>query len=164
MIQEQFVKLGIPTYITQLQIDLPAVAKAQNLLGQDVPTNIAWVYGLSVTVDGTAPLDASQNLISLSESKNLWLTLMAGTNIFQQNIRLSDLLYVQGGVMRSQPYNFCPVSIPSGIDWKTSYIQNPNGVTSKSVLLNIYYIDKPTYNNLVGSGVLWKTGIKPPQS
>lgn len=156
MIEEFLFKAGIPTYKTNLITQITS-AKSINL-GAQAPTNIGWIYGMSLLVGGT---DYQGNtLISLADAGNLWLNLLIQTNNFTQNLRLSNLVYQQPNITRTQDKNYCPVSVPLELDWKQSTIANPTGIASGYVNLDMYYIDIPSYNNLKQSGMIWVNGQK----
>jgi hypothetical protein len=161
MIEELLFKVGIPTYKTNLITALTAT-KSVNL-GQQAPTNIGWIYGISLNVSGTsATTDFQGNtLITLLEAANLWLNLKIGSNVFIEDVRLSNFVYQEPNVTRTQDRNYMPVSIPLDLDWKQSTIDNPTSITGKTVNFDFYYIDKPSYAALLKSGVLWETGNKP---
>jgi len=169
MVEEMLFRVGIPTYKTTLQIDLPAAAQVKQLLNQKAPINIGWIYGISINVDGHLPLDNSANLITKTDAGNLWLSLLIGSNQFVADWRLSELMYMQYNVDREMNWNYAPVSLPMGsdakgnsqIDWQKSYVTNPSGIVSKTILLNLWYIDIASYSNLVNSKFMWVTGVNP---
>jgi hypothetical protein len=161
MVEHWLFTRGVPTYKTQIFVDLPASAENSIELGNTVPENIGWIYGLSINVGGTKPMDASKNLISLANSYDLWLILKYGSSDFIDQFRLSNMVYNTYATARSQVQNYMPVSIPMGTDWKKSTIQNMTSITSVTIMLDIYFIDIPTYKNLTASGVIWERGIKP---
>ncbi len=158
MIEELLFKTGIPTFKTTLSTDLVAVGDVN--LGQDAPTNIGWIYGMAVNVGGNS-YDNSKPLITLVEAGALWLTLKIGSSDFVKNLRLSNLEFQEASVTRGQERNYMPCSIPLALDWKQSTISNATGITGKTVLLDMWYIDKPSYDKLLQSKVIWKTGINP---
>lgn len=158
MIEELLFKVGIPTYKTNLETEITAVKEIE--LGQNAPTNIGWIYGISVNCEGTSP-DTSKNLITLANAKDLWVNFKIGSSVFIQTWRLSELVFTIGGTARTQPMNYQPCSIPLELDWKQSTIENPTLITGKYVVFNLWYIDVPGYNALMRSGVIWKTGNKP---
>lgn len=156
MIEELLFKVGVPTYKTNLITPLTAANEIN--LGQQAPTNIGWIYGISLNVGGT---DFQGNtLISLADAGNLWLNLKIQTNVFTQTLRLSNYVYQQPNVPRTQERNYMPVSIPLELDWKQSTILNPTNIASGTVFFDFYYIDIPSYTNLLNSGTLWKYGVK----
>jgi len=129
--------LGCPTWVEDVQTTLPAVASAKQQIGNQLPTNIGYIYGLATYTDG---VDADNNtLISTTDASNLYLTLQDGPTQFYQQIRLWDLLTVFAGtpVLRPQPYT--PVNIPY-FDLSKSFYQNPTGVVDATIRLKLYYI------------------------
>jgi len=161
MIEELLFKVGIPTYKTNLITEITATNTVN--LGQQAPTNIGWIYGISLNVAGTsATTNANgQTLVTLLQAANLWLNLKIGTNVFIQNTRLSNFVYQQPNVTRTQEKNYVPVSIPLDLDWKQSQIVNPTLMSAVFVDFDFWYIDKQSYANLLKSGALWQTGNKP---
>lgn len=157
-------KVGVPTYKTQIYIDLPAAASNSIELGNTVPENIGWIYGLAVNVGGKKPNDASLNLLTLAQSYELWLQLKYGSADFIDYYRLSNLVFNNYGAARTQVENYLPVSIPMGTDWKKSLIINNTSIVSATIMFDIYFIDIPTYKNLVASKIIWERGKKPAEN
>jgi len=167
--EDLLIKLGVPTYTTQIFKDLNATVTGNTIeLGDDVPTNLGWIYGMSIHTDGFKPSDASKSLITLANAYDLWFTFVYGTANVTQYTRLSDMVFnvppstTRNGV-RTQELNYMPISTPQGGDWRKSIITNPTGITTGTIMMNLFFIDEVTYQNLVASGVLWKGGRKPAQ-
>lgn len=161
MVEELLFKTGIASYKTYLQFDLGASAQPQINMDQKAPVNIGWIYGISVLIGGTVPTNQTQNIISKADAGNLYVTFKIAANMFIDTWRLSDLVFQEAGQTREQERNYAPVSIPNILDWQKSYINNPTGIVSKTILFQLWYVDAPSYGNLVQSGVLWQQGKKP---
>lgn len=161
MIEELLFRVGIPTYSTTIQVDFAADAANQVNLAQKAPTNIAWIYGISVNVGGVVPNQNAKNLISLADAGSLWIVFKIGSGLIIDTLRLSNMVYMEAGVSRTQDRNYMPVSMPSQLDWQKSFIYNPTPVVSKTVLFNLFYVNEDDYDRLTASGVLGKNGIPP---
>lgn len=152
-------KLGIPSYISQIVVDLPSANNTTVQLNDKVPESAGWIYGMSVEHDGTTPTDQTKVLINAADMQNLWLQLKYGTSIYIDNYRLDKLSWRDATVPIAFR-NYTPFSIPADTAWKNSVLLNPTGIINKTVIINVYFIDKGSYQHLVDTGVFWKNGRK----
>lgn len=145
MIEEILFKLGIPTYMESVYTTL--TAKAVIRLPKQMPTQIGWIYGLSVYCDGVTP--TGETLITTAQSEDLYMVLKAGQTDFIESYRVSQLnISAQNG----NDIQYCPVNIPAAISLDQSFWQNPLLITGAEIMLNIYYIDQKSFDVLVAGG------------
>lgn len=159
MIEEMIIKAGVPTYVVKLEINLSGNQNEISVAQQE-PNPIGLIYGLSVDIGGTHPTDNTRQLIDQNDSRNLWLTLKYNTAEFVDKIRLSrlgnDIPNANGGIIR----NYFPCNIPRGTDWQGSKIYNYTGITNKTILLNLYFIDVQSLAALREQGIFFRNGVK----
>ncbi len=142
MITDFIVKYNIPTYLTQIVTTLPAQAQNVVNIGKNMPTNVGLIYGIFVYTDNVLPTDASQDLISGADAEGIYMSLKVGNTLYIENLRLDHLIFFNknlGAVNNTTRY--MPVNIPYNIELDKSQYFNPSGVISKTILLNLLYID-----------------------
>lgn len=154
MITDFLVKYNIPTYLTQIKTTLPSTAQSSVNIGKNMPTNVGLIYGIFIYADSVVPDDASQNLISVSESESIYMSLKVGMTLYVENLRLDHLIYYNTAATAvNNTTRYMPVNIPYNIELDKSYYLNPSGTVDKTILLNLLYIDK------VGLALLQKNGV-----
>lgn len=159
MIQETLLKLGIPTYSVTIYTKLEDVTS--QLIGDRMPEQIGWIYGLSTEVGDTHPDDATKQLISDNDIGSIWLCLKYGATEYIQDLRMTNLVFTssQRPGMWFNPQRFFPVNIPMHTDLSTSKYKNPNKISNVHVALTLYYIDKTAYKNLLAQGIILANGV-----
>lgn len=152
MIEEMLLCNGIPIYQQTFFTDLPATAMQQNPIAQTLPTQIGYIYGLSLYTDTVGP--TNQTLININDCRNMYLQLNWKGSKFMDSIRLSDLCYdvIPFGTALCPEPRYKRVSIPYNFSMDQSYYLNPKNVVSKTVALNLWYITRSDYNKLITRG------------
>lgn len=142
-------KMGIPTYIYSVETALDASTNQK--VGEDFPTNMGRVYGISVSVNGSSALDSTKPYITVAESALLWINFRLSQSVYINSYRLDNLVYINptAGTIGFNPERYYKCNIPGETDLKQSFFQNPTGLTGKTVCFNFHYIDIIGYNRLV---------------
>ena len=163
-IQDLLFKLGIPTCIYSVETTL--TGSLQEKIGDTLEVTVGHVYGMSVDIGGTTSQSTVTNNILTADTVKLWLNLKYGQSIYVNNLRLDHLVFSEPAAASSgysNPQKYLPVNIPVGTDLKQSYYQNPSLLTTpKTVTLNLFYIDKTAYKNLVDQKLVMQNGLKTP--
>lgn len=156
-------KLGVPTYVFTVEVQI--TANPQVLIGEKLPVNLGWVYGMSTNIIGRTQL-TNELLPNDQQIGSLYLSLKYGQAIYVDGLRLSELVFTQpfGGAGTNLPqwqnsHRYFPMNIPLNTDLKLSYISNPLLVSGITVALNLFYIDMVAYKNLLDAGLLYANGI-----
>lgn len=158
-IQQTLFKLGIPTYCYSVETDITANNSIK--IGETLPQDLGWIYGLSTNATGVTARDQTKLLPSFAQLSNLYLNLKYGQSIFVNGLRLCDLLFLDpasGIPINSSRY--LEVNVPLNTDLKLSFIDNPTLITGVTCVLNLYYIDKISYSTLVKQGLVLQNGLK----
>lgn len=160
-VQTLLMKLGIPTFVYSVNTQLSGNIKEK--IGDTMEVTVGWVYGLSVNVEGTQPQNAGNANIVSADALKLFLNLKYGSSIYVNSLRLNHLCFDNLQVPANPQFNsdqkYFPVNIPVATDLKQSYYDNPTLLTSaKWVSLNMFYIDKATYLDLLKEKVLLASG------
>ena len=157
------VKLGIPIYTDTYYTLLNGGAQAK--IGQDMPNPVGHIFGISCVVEGVQPTDQTKRVLTTAQAGLIWLYLKVGTNLFMNNFRLDKLIFetpATSGLQTYQnPRRYYPCSIPVATDLKESYYLNPTAIgapptTGIYAALQIHYIDRPSYFELVNKGYLYR--------
>ena len=154
---EQFLlRLGIRTYVYPVITDV--TAKIQVLLGDSISTELGWIYGISTEIVGCVPDDKNTPLPTFAQVKDLYLTLLNGQTMYINNLRMSNLVFVDPTAANTNPTSnqrrYYPVNIPMTTDLKNSYFQNPQAASGFSTMIYFHYIPKKTYEALVANKTL----------
>lgn len=150
MIDEFLFKLGIPTYIESVFTSVPDTAEQQFNLPKQMPTQIGWIYGLSIYVGTVTPTNTA--LITMTDATNLFLVLKSGQSNFIESLRLDDMIFNQATGVRSR---YLEISVPNDISLDASFYQNPTGIIGpKQIMLNIHYISNVGRQTLVENGII----------
>jgi hypothetical protein len=132
------------TFLTTLNITVPTTAQLKFFVNQKIPTQIKVIYGLSVQVDGVDPDNAA--LITLANSSDMYLTIVQGSDIIIEDLRLSDAVYLPDpdgtGAIPFPERRFLPIWIEGNINLDKSYFRNPVSIVAGRILLNFWYIPK----------------------
>lgn len=145
-------KLGIPTLFTNLNILLSGATPQP--LAQTMQTSIGRIYGISIYTDNVTY--NNQPLITLANAANLYLSFVMGTNIFAGRFRLDDLVYSDPSITNLTDTKYLPVNIPGSIDLDKSFIDNPTAINALNVSINLWYIDKNTYDYMEKQGIVFR--------
>lgn len=152
-------KLGIPTYVYTVETTLTNIAEVK--IGETLPVDLGWVYGLSVNIDGATAKNATVPNITAAQAFNLYLSLKYGQSIYVNALRLTEMVF-SGPIASTAPFanahRWLPVNVPLNTDLKQSFISNPTLITGPVVGLNVYYIDLTSYRELVNSGQILRNG------
>jgi hypothetical protein len=145
-IQSILFKMGIGTWVSDIITPVPSPIASTNFqVGKTLPTDVGFIYGLSVYADG---VDSQNNpLISTTQAQNLFLCLQDGPTQFMEDIRLSDLLNEFAGSPVVRPDKFTPVNIAKFDLSKSSY-KNPLSFTSGVIHLKIWYVNSRDWAHL----------------
>lgn len=164
MIIEQLIKLGIPSYVTQIFTDIPTNAELNIQIAKQLPTQIGRIYGLSIYTDTVTP--DNKPLITTTDAMNLYINLKHGATDFFENIRLDDMLSNFTGVPTLPSQKWLPVNIPGDFDLSTSSYINPTSIVSAAapaaatvIALNLWYISQKAYNTLEDQGLVLENGM-----
>jgi hypothetical protein len=153
MTQEWLTKMGIPTLFTSINVLLSGATP--QTISQQMQKSVGRIYGLSTYTD-TVTYN-NQPLISSTDCTNLYLTFVKGTNQFAGRIRFDDFNY--NAVTVNSPMNkYLELNLPGdeGIDLDKSFIDNPTAIAAKTVILNLWYIDKDTYMRMEKNGLVFR--------
>jgi hypothetical protein len=154
--QEWLTKMGIPTLFTNITVLLSGATP--QTISQQMQKSVGRIYGISVYTD-TVTYN-NQPLISSTDCTNLYLTFVKGTNQFAGRFRFDDFNY--NAVTLNSPINkYLEINLPGaeGIDLDKSFIDNPTAIAAKNVSLNLWYIDKDTYEKMETNGLVFRNGI-----
>ena len=151
MFEELCFRLGIPTYVQALSIDI--TTKQTINFPKNLPEQIGWIYGINTWVDGKTVDNAA--LITEANAILLWLTLVAGQTQFINPIRVDDLIFDQANGCDQR---YMPINIPAQISLDQCFITNPTAIASGVFIFNMRYIDMKSYNYLVSEGLLRVNG------
>lgn len=144
-LQTTLFRMGIGTWIEDIPTLLPTPAAVTVPIGQTMPSNVGFIYGISTYADGVD--SENQTLISTVQSQLIFMTLQDGPTQFIQKVRLSDLLNEVAGSPVVRAEKFTPVAIPA-FDLSKSFYQNPTSVAGAVIRLKLWYIQKDTWNKL----------------
>lgn len=161
-IQDVLFKLGIPTYVYVVETQLTANAEIK--IGETLPVDLGWIYGMSVNINGCSPKDSTKLNILPGQSASLFLTLKYGQSLYVNNLRVSELIYTQPEPVAQSLFTnsnrYLSVNIPLNTDLKQSFFANPTLITGRIISLNLYYVDLTSYRTLVNEGILLRNGKK----
>ena len=169
MMQQQLMKLGIPTYTDTYFTLLPSTATSQIKIGQDMPTPVGWIYGISTTINGSHPTDPTKPMINRADSTNLYVYFKIATDLFMNNYRLDNYVMFDANPTATANTNsqlnnsqrYMSVNIPSATDLKESYYLNPQGIVDKYIGLTIHYISLIDYRMMQKKGLITPLGTFP---
>jgi len=136
-IQTLLFKLGIGTWVEDITTLLPAVASPTVQIGNTLPTNVGFIYGLSTYADSVDP--DGNTLITSAQAMTIYLVLKDGPTEFIQYIRMDDLLNIVAGSPLVRNQKFTSVNIPA-FDLSKSYYKNPSSVLNATIRLKLWYI------------------------
>ncbi len=150
-----FTRNGILTFKTQYTVDLPSAAKAQVQLTGNIPTNIGFLFGISVLCGGTAP-DAASTLPTIVQCRQLYLTLKLGTEDQYENLRLDNLVMIDPTAAPTwkDSKQYFPITGPDKYDMKKSYVSNPASLTSIALIFDLWYITYTSYEYCLENNIL----------
>lgn len=139
-LEQLFFRLGIPTYDTDIVINIPVSPSNLIDISKITQTDIGWIYGVSIDADS---VDSQNNtLITTTQAQNLYIQWRNGTIDFAPESRLDTYLSVYAGVPVIRPTKYYPMNIPATFadrgeggaaqhfDISTSKISNPTGIIS----------------------------------
>lgn len=161
MLYQDFFKLGIPTYTTNIYSAVPTTAVPQIPIAKQLPTQIGRIFGMSIYTDGVTPANAA--LISVANASNLYLTLKHGATNFFEDLRLSELMCVSATANQvpiARDTNYMSCNIPGDFDLSTSFYSNPTSIIAGTICLKLWYISTDTYYTLQRSGMVWNNAKK----
>ena len=150
--------LGVPSFRTTIYVQVPTTATTEIIIGKILPTQIGWIYGLSVYTDGK---DAkNRDLPTTANAANLWLNFKQDATDFFQGIRFSEMNYAATGQQPNDNQRYLPVGIPGTIDLSQSTILNPTGITGANLYLsiNMWYIGINGYNTMIKANLIKPLG------
>lgn len=145
-------KLGIPTLFTNLTILLSGATPQP--LAQTMQKSIGRIYGISTYTD--AVTFNNQPSITTGDASTLYLTFVMGTNNFAGRFRFDDFNYNPLAATGFPADRYLPVNIPGTIDLDKSFIDNPTGLAALNVTINLWYIDKDTYDYMEKQGIVFR--------
>ena len=155
MISQWLMKLGIPTFTDTYFTLLPTTATQQIKIGQDMPTPVGWIYGISLTTGGSHPTDPTQPIITSAQAPNVYIYFKIATDLYMHNFRLDNyMMFSQADNQMNNQLRYLPVSIPAATDLKESYYLNPTGITSTYVPLTIHYISLRDYRLMLAKNLM----------
>jgi hypothetical protein len=160
-VQTFLLKLGVPTYIYSVVTELSG--SIQEKIGDTMEVTVGWVYGLSVNLEGTLATEAAKTNIVSADALKLFLNLKYAQSIYLNQLRLNHLCFDDVSVPATPKFTseqkYLPVNIPIGTDLKQSYYSNPSLLTApKNVTLNLFYIDKVSYIELLKQKLILSNG------
>lgn len=148
-VQEWLVARGKPAFM----YDIATTVTVQNQIqfATVIPTDIAWIYGVSTDADG---FDQNNNpLPTTTQLSNLYLFLKDSSHDLLQYLRMSNILNVYAGTPVIRPNVYFPVSIKGNIDTSNSQYFNPTGITPGpgpnpvTIHLKFWYMQKKDYED-----------------
>ena len=152
-------KLGIPTYVYSVETPMTNIAEVK--IGETLPVDLGWVYGISINVDGATAKNATVSNITSAQAFNLYLSLKYGQSIYVNALRLTEMIFT-GPTASTAPFananRWLPVNVPLNTDLKQSFFSNPTLITGVTVTMNLYYLDVTSYRELVNSGQILRNG------
>lgn len=157
MISQLLIRLGIPTYCFTTFTDLNANKTVK--VGDTMPPQVGWVYGLSIECNGVLPRDSSKNLITSADTFNLYLNLKYGSTNYVESLRLCNLQFNSVANPASNQSRFLPINMPMHSDLKESTYENPLAITNATIGLTLWYIDKASYEQLVRTKIFSQNGV-----
>lgn len=160
MIQDILFKMGVPTYCYSIETIFTGLN--QQKIGDTLEVTVGWIYGISTEISGTTP-DPTQPLPSTAQIGNIFLNLKYGQSIYVNKLRMSNLVFTDVASPPTQFINsqkYLPFNIPALTDFKQSYYDNPQLYSGITATLNLYYIDKVAYQNLIASGQMFVNAQK----
>lgn len=130
-------------YGTQVQpftVTVPATGDRSFDIGKKFPTNIEWIYGISLKINGVGP--DNETLITRANAADMFLNLQQGSYFFLENFPLDSLIYIpgEGATDSYRDTRYLPVKISGRADLDTSSIGNPAGVNSGTIVLYLWYL------------------------
>lgn len=149
-VEQQMFRLGIPTYVQS--IFSTANAAPTFKIAKQMPTQIGWIYGLSIYTDGVTP--DNQSMITLADAQNLFLLLKQGKENVIDVLRLDTLLFTstQNIGCDKRYYNINIWADNISLDQST-YL-NPTAIATGEIMLNLHYISKEDRDYLRSVGYL----------
>lgn len=122
-----------------------AVTSARRInIDQRLPVNVGKIVGLAVQVDGVD--ETNTTLITLSNSSDLFLTVKRGVDTPIQAMRLSDLVFLPDpdgtSALTFGEKRFFRMDLPNTIELDKSFYDNPTGIASGRILLQIWYLPR----------------------
>ncbi len=147
-------KLGIPTLFTNINVLLSG--QTPQPLAAQMQKSVGRIYGLSIYTD-TVTFN-NQPLITTANATNLYITFVKGTNNFAGRFRLDDLNFNTLGAIGAPSVKYLDVNLPGdgGIDLDKSFIDNPTAIAAVNINLNMWYIDKDTYDYMEKGGLVFR--------
>lgn len=133
-------------------------------IAQKLNTSIGLIYGISIDTTGVDP--TNRVLITDLQAAQLYLTLRQGTSDFLFQFRLSNFNFFNNIVAATSnlnPYRYLPVNIPGigsgqSISLDQSYYNNPTGITTGVIKLNLWYLTPSNVQILEKRGALLPIG------
>jgi hypothetical protein len=148
-IMTKLFEMGVATWmmdiVTPLPVNNAGVGSANFQIGKTLPENVGFIYGLSTYADG---IDSLNNpLISTTQAQNIYMNLQNGATVFEQDLRMSDLLNEFAGTPVVRPEKFMQVNIPR-FDLSKSFYLNPQLFVNATIRLKIWYVDVNDWNGI----------------
>jgi len=115
------------------RVELLLTGQAQQFIKQDIPDQIAYIFGINTEVGGVTP--SGDAALFPGEDLLTFVTLKQQATDLWDNYRLSNLVFTSDSETK---YQVC--KIPGSIDMDRSFITNPTGITDRVFVLNLWYI------------------------
>ncbi len=144
-IQQEF---NIPTKIKTLTTSTNAANAT--VIGQTMPAEIGYIYGISVLKDGID--EQGQAVIAEAQLENVFLQLKRGTSLVFDSYRLDQLCFSSDTDL-SNPKRYLDIVMPGDLDLSTSQYITPNGAAVGNIVLNLFYLSWTDINYLNNQGI-----------
>lgn len=147
-------KLGIPTLFTNITVLLSGATPQP--LAQTMQTSIGRIYGISTYTDSVT--FNNQPTVTSANARSLYLTFVMGTNNFAGRFRFDDFNFNPNPALNTgfPVSRYLPINIPGSIDLDKSFIDNPTAIAALNVSINLWYIDKNTYDYMEKQGIVFR--------
>lgn len=135
-ILNQMFRLGIPTYVQSIFSTVAATPSID--IAKQMPTQIGWIYGLSIYVDGVSPDNFA--LITLADAQSLFLLLKQGKENIVEVLRLDEFLFTSTQNIGCDE-RFYRINIwADNLSFDQSKYLNPTNIASGVIMLQLHYI------------------------
>jgi len=147
---------GLMYNVVNIITPFPAVATQQIAVGSKMPTDVGFIFGLSVFANSVSP--GGSTLLTFAQTGTVYLQLKRGSNNVLNQVRLDQYVVNTADATRSnyaQPY--VETYLPADISLDQSLYFNPTGVLNSSVMLNFWYVNTETTKALLSLGLVKDT-------
>jgi len=143
-------KLGVGTWVMDVITQIPNPASTQFNIGQTLPKNVGYIYGLSTYCDGVDTQNVA--LPTTAQLQALYLTFKNGPAEFFSMVRMSDfsneLLNATSNSYQVRDQKYTPVNIPA-FDLSTSFYNNPTSIVGPiNIRLKLWYVQLGDWNDI----------------